>query len=131
MNTNDDCPTPKRTDVGYKRPPKEHQFKKGQKPPPRKKRAQEPESFSRCLSKILGEEKRLKRGNGARWYTNGFLVLEVAFQLAENGNSTVSRALADYLMAQDRSDSVDDQLRIEHHRDGPTGIFNYTVRHRI
>ena len=29
----------KRTDVGYKRPPVEHRFKKGQKPPPRKAKA--------------------------------------------------------------------------------------------
>lgn len=131
MNTNDDFPTTKRTDVGYKRPPVEHQYKPGQKQPPRKKHAQKPQSTTQCLTKIMGEERRLKRGKRARWYTNASLVLEVAFQLAEEGNSTVSRALADYLMAADKPDAVDNEPRIEHDRDGPSGISRYLERRRI
>jgi hypothetical protein len=91
-------PTPKRSDVGYKRPPVEHQFKRGRKPPPRKKRpASQNVSPTRIM--ILREEVRVDRGRKVHWMTNAALLVEVAFQLAEKGNPTVTRALVDYLMA--------------------------------
>ena len=124
-------PTAKRTDVGYGRPPIEHQFKAGQKPPPRKKCARKPPSVRQSLTRILGEERRLMIGKKAGWYTNAFLLIEVAFQLAEKGNSTVSRALADYLMACDAPEAFSDEPKIEYDRDGPGGVFNYTRRVRI
>ncbi len=100
-NENDEPPTAKRTDVGYKRPPVEHQFKFGQKPPPRKKRTLVKISASQSLARILAEERRIVVGKKARWLPNGHLLIEVAFQLAERGNSAVARALAGYLLAGD------------------------------
>lgn len=131
MDENDQAPTTKRTDVGYKRPPREHQFKAGQKPPPRKRRANKPQSNAQVLAMILGEERRLTQGKKARWFTNGELVMEVAFQLAENDNSTVARALADYLLASDKPEVVDDMPLLEYEPEGPTDIFHYIRRVKI
>ena len=89
----------KRSDVGYKRPPVEHRFKPGQKPPPRKKRAAKPKSRAQLLAMTLREEQRIEIGGKVRWCTKAELLLLVAFQLAERGNPSVSRALADYLLA--------------------------------
>lgn len=127
----DDPKPAKRSDVGYGRPPIEKQFKRGQKPPPRKKRAERPLTASQTLTKILSEERRLKKGRQARWYPNAFLLIEVAFQLAEKGNASVSRALADYLMAGDPPETFSDQPRLINDPDGETGIRNYTVRRRL
>ena len=88
----------KRTDVGYKRPPVEHQFKPGQKPPPRKKRPRPPQSRTELLMEILKEEQRVEIGGKVRWCTKAQLLLLVAFQLAEKGSPTVTRALLDALM---------------------------------
>ena len=130
-NKNEGGPTPKRTDVGYKRPPVEHQFKPGQTPPRRKKRANKPESATQCLARILGEERRLKRGGKAVWRTNASLLVEIAFQLAEGGNAAVSRALTDYMMADDEPEQFSDQPRIEYDPEGVSGVFDYTVRRRV
>ena len=98
MMSNDNLPVgPKRTDVGYKRPPAEHQFKLGQKPPPRKKRVIASPSRTQLLMKILNEEQRVQIDGRPRWCTNAELVLMVAFQLAENGNATIARLLIDNL----------------------------------
>lgn len=121
----------KRKDVGYCRPPAEHQFQLGQKPPARKKRTDYPMTVRQTLTKILGEGRRLKRGRKTRWYSKGYLVVEVAFRLAEEGNSAVSRALADYLMAGDPTSPLDDQPRIEYDPNGETGIRHYTIRRKV
>ena len=121
----------KRTDVGYGRPPVEHQFKRGQKPPPRKKRAERTLTVAQTLTKILGEERRLKRGGRPRWYSNGYLLVETAFRLAEGGNTSVSRALADYLMASDPPETLSDQPRVFADRDGETGTWTCTLRHKL
>lgn len=121
----------KRTDVGYKRPPVEHQFRAGQKPPPRKKRAEKPESMTRCLTRILREERRLKKGVKAVWLTNATLLVEVAFQLAEGGNSAVARALTGYLMAGDAPEAFSDQAQVEFDPDGEPGVFHYVVRRKV
>jgi hypothetical protein len=133
MNGDDEEPRAgKRTDVGYKRPPAEHQFKSGQKPPPRKRRAGEPESTTKLLARILAEERRLGRGTNVRWLSNAYLLIEVAFQLAEEGNQGVARALAEYLLAADKPEPNDDpQPRVEEDPDGPTGVFHYARRVRI
>ncbi len=130
-NENEGGPTPKRTDVGYKRPPIEHQFKPGHTRGRRKKRADKQESATQCLARILGEERRLKRGGKTVWCTNANLVVEIAFQLAEGGNAAVSRALADYMMAGDEPDQASDRSRTEYDPDGVSGVFNYTLRRRI
>ena len=124
-------PTTKRTDVGYKRPPIEHQFKAGQKPPPRKKRADKPESMTQSLTRILREERRLKRGKKVVWLTNATLLVEVAFQLAEGSNSAVARALTGYLMAGDKPEVYGEQGRIEYDPDGKSGAFHYIVRRKV
>lgn len=132
MDKEDDGgPAGKRLDVGYKRPPVEHRFKAGQTPPPRKKRIVEPESTTRCLLRILREERRLIRGKNVVWLTNATLLVEIAFQLAEKGNATVSRALTSYLMANDEPEQFDDQIRIEMDPDGPSGTFSYIVRRKV
>jgi len=123
--------TAKRTDVGYRRPPVEHQFKPGQKPPPRKKRERTTLGTTQTLTMILAEKRRLVRGNKVRWYSNAELIIEVAFQLAEKGNSTVMRALADYLMAHDKTELISDEPLVEYQPDGPGGVFHYTRRVRV
>lgn len=128
---NKEFSTPKRSDVGYKRPPAEHQFKIGQKPPPRKARAQKPLKVSQSLARILAEERRIKRGGKAHWYPNGYLLIEVAFQLAEEGNSTVARALAEYLVASEQPDAPNNQPLFELDPDGPPGTRVYVRRVRI
>lgn len=124
-------PGAKRNDVGYKRPPVEHQFKPGQKPPPRKKHVQKPATVFQLLAKILSEERRLKRGTKAGWYTNAFLLIEVAFQLAEKGNSAVSRLLAEYMIAGDKPEALSDQPELVHDPDGEAGVRTYVVRRRL
>lgn len=130
-DTHDARTTGKRTDVGYKRPPVEHQFQPGQKPPPRKERKNKALSNTQILTKILAEKRRLVRGNKAGWYSNAELIVEVAFQLAEKGNSTAMRALADYLIASDKPEASSDGPLIEYDPSGPGGVFNYTRRVRV
>ncbi len=130
-NENDGHPTAKRTDVGYKRPPVEHQFKAGQKPPPRKKRALVKVSTSQSLARILAEERRITIGKKASWLPTGHLLIEVAFQLAEKGNSAVARALADYLLAGDGPEPSSNETIVEYDRDGPGGVFHYTQRVKV
>lgn len=98
--------------VGYKRPPVEYQFKPGQKPPPRKKRAETPHTRTQLLVKILQEEQRVQMSGKARWCTKAELLLMVAFQLAEKGSPTVSRALLDYLMV-DELPAADDETWVQ------------------
>lgn len=132
MDDANEGPKPaKRTDVGYKRPPVEHQFKPGQQPPPRKQREKKDLGTAQMLTKILAEKRRLVRSKKARWYSNAELIIEVAFQLAEKGNSTVTRALADYLIASDKPEAYSDEPRIEFDPDGPSGVFHHTRRVRV
>ncbi len=102
---------PKRNDVGYKRPPVETQFKKGQKPPPRKKREAKILNATEILAKILAEERRVTRAGKMVWETNAALLVEIAFQLAEKGNPTLSRALTDALIAEDKPQPWIDEPR--------------------
>ena len=90
--------TGKRIDVGYKRPPVEHQFKPGNKPRPRKKRSTKRPSDLELVIKLLNEQQRVEIGGKVRWCTKARLLIMVAFKLAEKGNPTLSRALTDLLL---------------------------------
>jgi hypothetical protein len=82
----------KRSDVGYKRPPREHQFKKGHKPPPRKKKdALREIPMSEILAKVLDEPRRVVVGGKVRWITSADLVLMRAWQEAERGSASLKR----------------------------------------
>ena len=95
--------TSKRTDVGYKRPPVEHQFKKGQKPRARKPKAAATELYpTEILWKVLREERRILIGGGASWMCNSDLILRKAMELAENGNATMQRAVNGLLFSLDK-----------------------------
>ncbi|NTZ43288.1 hypothetical protein G7A66_09355 [Altererythrobacter sp. SALINAS58] len=95
----------KRTDVGYKRPPREHQFKKGQKPPPRRRKEKSADSLrpSELLWGILQEERRVTQGGKVRWMSNSELLMHRAHELAQKGNPTIRRLLLDLMMAADPS----------------------------
>ena len=84
----------KRSDVRYKCPPVEHQFKKGQKPPPRKKKEKVGEVLMReTMRKILNEERRVVVGSKVRWLTCADLVIMRAWQEAEKGSPTLRREM--------------------------------------
>ncbi len=84
----------KRTDVGYKRPPREHQFKKDQKPPPRKKKDPLREiPMSETLRKVLDEPRRVVQNGKVRWLTSADLVLIRAWQEAEKGSASLRREM--------------------------------------
>ena len=84
----------KRSDVGYKRPPREHQFKKGDRPPPRKKKdALREIPMSETLHKVLDEPRRVVMGGKVRWVTTADLVLMRAWQESEKGSGSLSREM--------------------------------------
>lgn len=128
---NDKLATPKRTDVGYKRPPVDHQFTTDQQPPPRKKRVRVKVSASQSLARILAEERRITIGKKVRWLPTGHLVIEVAFQLAERGNWAVARALTGYLLAADGPETASNETIEEYDPDGECGVFHYTRRVKV
>lgn len=101
MNENDppDGQPTKRADVGYKRPPAEHRFKKGQKPPPRKKKESEALSPRDLLWRILQEERRVIIDDKPQWMRVSEIVMKKAFHLAEKGSPTVSRLVTELLMS--------------------------------
>lgn len=107
----DDPTCTKRSDVGYRRPPVEHQYKPGQKPPARKPKPT-PLTVTETLEMILREEKRIERNGKVQWITNAELLGEVAFQLAEKGNEALSRALLDCLMASEKPPTLSDEPTI-------------------
>lgn len=88
----------KRTDVGYKRPPAEHQFKKGERPPPRKKKKQQELSPQELLWRILQEERRVTINGTVQWLRASEIIMKKAFLLAEAGSSTIDRILGELLM---------------------------------
>jgi hypothetical protein len=86
----------KRTDVGYKRPPPEHQFKPGQKPPPRKpKSTAKRESARDLLNRLLNEPRRVLMDGKAVWRTTADLLVHKAYEAAEQGSPTIGRLLSD------------------------------------
>jgi hypothetical protein len=102
MDISDDGSTSKRTDVGYKRPPVETRFKKGQKPPARKKKAAPEFSAHDLLWKVLHDTRRVNHNGEIRWLTNAELIVRAAMLEAEKGSSTLHRLLARFwLYAED------------------------------
>ena len=90
----------KRSDVGFKRPPVEHQFKKGQPRPPRKKEvdpAQVP--LSKTLHKVLSEPRRVVIAGKVRWISAADLVVKRAWQEAEKGSATLRREIMRLLLS--------------------------------
>ena len=84
----------KRSDVGYKRPPREHQFKEGETPPPRKKKDTRREvPVSETFRKVLEEQRRVVVGRKVRWVTGAELVMMRAWQEAEKGSATLRREM--------------------------------------
>lgn len=118
----------KRKDVGYKRPPREHQFKPGGKPPPRKKKVRPP-NVTETLLMILREEHRLMPGGKPRWITTGAMLVEKAYQLAEQGNPTLSRALVEYLIASEEPpNATDNQVYLSDPDSKDPGVHHYIRR---
>ena len=75
---------------------------------------------------ILKEEVRLMRDGAPYWFTNAALVIEKAFQLAEKGNPTLSRAMLDYLMAGEKPSNPSDEPVIIWDPDGEfQGNYHY------
>lgn len=105
----------KRTDVGYKRPPVEHRFKKGQKPPPRKAKATSAKlSPIEILWQILKESRPVSRKGKRVWISNTALILHKAFEHAERGNPTMQRAVTGLLLALDsRKNPLKGRTRVE------------------
>jgi hypothetical protein len=88
--------------VGFGRPPEEHQFKKGQKRPARKKKPEEEGAakvpLSHVLRKVLNEPRRVVINDKVRYVSGAELVIRRAYQEAEKGNATLRRELARLLL---------------------------------
>ena len=77
--------------VGYKRPPAEHRFKKGGRPPPRKPKPDPGEQTpGRILWRVLQEERRITVGGNVQWVSNAQLIVRRAFELTNKGNREVA-----------------------------------------
>lgn len=122
MKKDDEDPT-RGYEVGYKKPPVEHQFKKGEKRKPRKKPDAGAVSLTEIYWRILQERHRVPRGSKFVWMTKAELILEQAFQLAERGNPTLNRRLMDLLLVVDPKSEEQLGYRIESDRDAPTALF--------
>ncbi len=110
-------------EVGYKKPPVDHQFKTGEKRKPRTRSGTGSTSRTELYWRILQERHRLPRGSKVVWMTKAELIVEKAFQLAEGGNPTLNRRLIDLLLVVEPNS--DDQLgyKIEIDRDAPTDFY--------
>lgn len=94
----------KRTDVGYCRPPREHQFKPGNKPRPRKaKRKPKEAGTAELLWKILQEEVRTVSGRRVRWMTRAEVLYRRAHGLADRGNPTMRRLIMELMMRNEKT----------------------------
>ena len=102
----------KRADVGYKRPPREHQFKKGHKPAPRKQKEKNAAALkpSELLWRILQEERRVTIGNQVRWMSTLQLLIRRAFEISDKGNPSIRRIALDLLMRTDTPGEEDEAL---------------------
>jgi hypothetical protein len=84
---------------GYKHPPKEHRFKPGQKPPPRKKKRASSKTDARQLFwRVLQEPRRAIVDGKRGWFSTSDLIVRKAFAVAEQGNSTLNRLLNQLLL---------------------------------
>ena len=121
----------KRRDVGYGRPPVEHQFKPGQKPPPRKAKAKK-EPFKSPLAalwKVLQEQRRIVVNGKAIWLSNAELILRTGFELAEkDDNATISRLVADLMLVGEDPQQLESAHQTVFDEDAVAGSMTYVVR---
>lgn len=103
-----------RSDVGYKRPPREHQFKKGQKRPPRKPKeaASAAVPLSEILRKVLHERRRVERDGKVSWATGAELVIRRAYLEAERGKAILRRELARLLLSLEEGTAAEQGLLV-------------------
>ena len=100
-----------RTHVGYKRPPVETQFKKGQKPPARKKKPELQEGDpTRIFWAVLQQPRRALINNKAQWATTAELIVRAAFIEAESGSSILQRLLNQMLLG--KHVQVEDEFQV-------------------
>lgn len=86
--------------VGYKRPPQEHRFKKGGRPPPRKPKPDpREETPGDILWRVLQEQRRITNGQKVQWVSNAQLIVRRAFELTNKGNNALGRLLIGLTMA--------------------------------
>jgi hypothetical protein len=111
---------PKRSDVGYKRPPPEHRFQKGQKRPPRKKKQVEKTSPRDLLWGILQEERRVMVDGKSKWMTNSEIIMNNAFLLAEKGSAVMQRLVSELLIGPAGDGDDDEAMRVIVNPDGFT-----------
>ncbi len=85
--------------VGYKSPPKEHRFQKGQKPPPRRRKSAPVEAnITAVFWRVLLEKRRGKINGKGTWVSSTELLVRRAFIEAEKGSSTLQRLLNQMLL---------------------------------
>lgn len=101
MASDSDRPETKRTDVGYKRPPVETQFKKGQKPPPRKTKTSPAMAAKEILWKVLQERRRVTIDRQTCWLSNAELVVRRALLEADKGSTVLRRLLNQLILDAD------------------------------
>jgi hypothetical protein len=106
--------TPKSTrlDVGYKRPPAEHQFKAGQKPPPRKPKPPPPANGREMLWGLLQEQRRVTTNGKTQWMTVAQIIMMQAHSLAENGNAACQRLLASLMLSTSEPYDGSDEIQV-------------------
>ncbi len=102
----------RRTDVGYKRPPVETRFKKGQAPPLRKKKHRSKEDDpTQTFWEVLQESRRAMINGEVRWATTSELIVRTAFIEAEKGSPVLQRLLNQLLLGK----GIPEEDRIEIH----------------
>jgi hypothetical protein len=122
--TNGEGP-PKRTDVGYGRPPPETRFKPENKPAPRKKKAARSLSRRELFWTILQEQRRVVIDGKPKWMRTAEILVNKAFHLADAGNPTLNRLIGELLLDLDREARSDREMPVivDPHSDLPTGVY--------
>jgi hypothetical protein len=87
--------------VGYMRPPRQHQFRKGQKPPPRKKREMGREDAHELFWRVLQEPRRVLIDGKPVWASATELIVRLAYSEAEKGSPTLQRLVNQMLLEDD------------------------------
>lgn len=123
----------RRGDVGYCRPPVEHQFKSGQKPPPRRAKAKKKPSKSPldAFWKVLHEQRRIIVNGKAVWMSNAELIVRKGFEFAEkDDNPTISNLVADLMLAGEDAQELTTPNQTIFDPNATPGSTTYRVRTR-
>jgi hypothetical protein len=123
----------KRADVGYGRPPVEHQFKPGQPRPPRKVKSKDDLSKSplAALWKVLQDQRRVELKGKAVWISNAELILRKAFEFAEKDASpTISGLVAELMLVGEDSPGSETRDRTIFDENATPGSVTYLVSER-